>query len=108
GTGGGGGGGRGGGGRGRAAGCRASGRASRRLDQPAKRLAACLEVAELVVARAGRREQDDVAGRRVGGSLRERLREVSCAPVLAARQVERARELGRGLADQVDRADGVR
>ena len=77
--------------------------AGQRLDQVAERLAACLEVAELVERGGGRRQQDDLAGLVVvqggGARLIERSGQVAAA---AQRNlaVERLGESGLGLADQ--------
>src|SRR5207245_2937404 len=73
--------------------------------EPPEVLAPLLEIRVLVVARAGRREQDDVTrldlDRRELDGARQRLR----PRVLATGRFERSGELGRGLADEIDRTD---
>src|SRR5439155_24289954 len=72
-------------------------------DDPAEVLASALEILVLVVARARRREEHDVAGLCHGRRTRDRLLERAGALVRDVRTVERARELVRRLADQIDR-----
>ena len=63
------------------------------LHERAERLAARLEVAELVEARARRREQDDVAGRGRRGGLRDRVLERRRMRERDACDAERLRDL---------------
>ena len=77
------------------------GSSPQRLHELAERVASRLEVAELVEARARRREQDDVAGCGGRGGPRERRREVAGADELDARGGECGRDLVGRLADEV-------
>ena len=73
--------------------------------QPPEILAALLEIRVLVVARARRREEDDVAGLRLRRGELDRAGDASPRDVRTAGGVERRRELVRRLADEVDRLD---
>ncbi len=83
----------------RAAGAPASGAVSRpcsqRRHQRAEALAALLEVRELVVARTGRREQDDLARARIGEGRAHGRLEVAAADERDALRRERVRDLSR-------------
>src|SRR5437763_454265 len=75
------------------------------LHEAAELLAAALEVLELVVARAGRREEHDLAGLGRGSGTAHGRREVAAPLVRHRGGVERAREVVRRLADEVRPAD---
>src|SRR6476659_7932657 len=90
--------------RGRAGGTRAGLSSPEVSDQAAEGVAALLEVAELVVARARGREQDDVARLRFAGSGTDGGRQVTRTAIHAAGAPERGGKLLGRLADQVDRA----
>src|SRR5688500_758254 len=79
--------------------------AGRLRRERAEALAALLVVAELVVARARRREEDGVARRGVGSGAPDGRGEVAAALVGDARPLERRRDRIRRLADQVDAGD---
>src|SRR5581483_321349 len=82
-----------------------SGASLQLLDDAAERVAAVLEVPELVEARRRRREQDDVTRLRDLRRMRDRSSQVSVAGVPATGCIERGGELFACGADEVDRAD---
>ena len=79
--------------------------ASQRLHELPEPRAPLLEVLELVVARAGGREEDDLAALGVGVRLGDRPLEVDRVPEAHALARQRLRDLVGRLADQVRAGD---